>query len=255
MPHMQHRSMASRAVEYSSVDISLVIPAYNERGNVDELVEASRQALSAFAGTHEIVLIDDGSTDGTTELVQELAQSEPLLQPIYHARGHNIGCHPSELEGLSEARGDLMVFLPADLQIHPSVLPAFVDAAAEADVVASHRWRRADGPWRRFLSGANNRIERALMGVKVHDAHSSMALTRRAVDLLVPRIVSSSALIPAEILARANELGLAIAEVEIEHHPRVAGKQTGASPGEIIGVQVDLLRLRRRLRRERAQVS
>jgi hypothetical protein len=82
-----------------------------------------------------------------------------------------------------------------------------------------------------------------------------MALTRRAVDLLVPQIVSSSALIPAEILARAKDEGLAISEIEIEHHPRAAGQQTGATPGEIIGVQVDLLRLRRRLRRERATVS
>jgi glycosyltransferase involved in cell wall biosynthesis len=237
------------------VDISLVIPAFNERENLSELVRACREALSAYSGDHEIVLIDDGSTDGTAGVIDELAERDPLLRPLHHAPGQNVGCHPSELEGLREARGDLMVFLPADLQIHPSVLPAFVDAACDADVVASHRVRRADAPWRRYLSAANNRVERLLMGVDVHDAHSSMALTRRAVDLLVPQIVSSSALIPAEILARAKDEGLAISEIEIEHHPRAAGQQTGATPGEIIGVQVDLLRLRRRLRRERATVS
>jgi glycosyltransferase involved in cell wall biosynthesis len=242
-------------LDTSRVDISLVVPAYNERDNLSELVGACREALSGYPGSHEIVLIDDGSTDGTAEAIDELAAQDALVRPLHHEPGQNVGCHPSELEGLEAARGELMVFLPADLQIHPSVLPAFVDAARNADVVASHRVQRADAPWRRYLSAANNRVERLLMGVDVHDAHSSMALTRRAVDLLVPQIVSSSALIPAEILARAKEQGLAIAEIEIDHHPRAAGEQTGASAGEIIGVQVDLIRLRRRLRRERAEVS
>jgi glycosyltransferase involved in cell wall biosynthesis len=233
-------------------DISLVIPAYNERENLERLVAACKHALAEYEGSHEIVLIDDGSTDGTAELLDRLAASEPLLRPLHHEPGKNVGCHPSELEGFRVARGDLVLFLPADLQIHPSVLPAFVRAAEGADVIASHRVKRADAPWRRYLSAANNRVERLVMGVDVHDAHSSMALTRRAVDALVPHVVSNSALIPAEILVRANEAGLRIAEIEIEHHPRAAGRQTGAKPSEIVGVQLDLLRLRRRLRRERA---
>jgi glycosyltransferase involved in cell wall biosynthesis len=232
------------------VDVSLVIPAHNEQENLPTLLEACRTALSAYPGDHEIVLIDDGSTDGTQSLLRELSAQEPMLRPLYHPPGQNIGCHPSELAGFRAARGDLMLFLPADLQIHPSVLPAFAEAAKSADVVASHRTHRADASWRRWLSAANNRVERLLMGVDVHDAHSSMALTRRAVDALVPSVVSSSALIPAELLVRASRLGLGITEVEIEHHRRMAGRQTGAKPSEILRVQLDLLRLRRRLARE-----
>jgi glycosyltransferase involved in cell wall biosynthesis len=232
------------------LDVSFVIPAFNERENIPTLVAGCRDALEPYDGVHEIVLIDDGSTDGTGELVDGLAASDALIRPIHHPPGQNIGCHPSELEGLRVARGDAMMFLPADLQILPEVLPAFVEASASAEIVASRRAKRADPAWRRALSGLNNRVERLLVGVNVYDAHSSMLLTRRAVNELVPKIVSRSALIPAELLARAKSLGLRVTEVEIEHHPRTAGQQTGAKPSEILRVQLDLLRLKRTLRRE-----
>jgi glycosyltransferase involved in cell wall biosynthesis len=232
------------------MDISLVIPAHNERDNLRPLISACAEALAPYEGAHEILMIDDGSADGSRELLAELARDEPRLRVIRHEPGQNIGCHPSELEGMRAARGERMLFLPADLQIHPRVLPAFIDAADSADVVASHRVSRADPLWRRGLARANNRLERALMGVNVHDAHSSMLLTRRAVEEVLPRVVSRSALIPAEILVRAKRAGLPIAEVDIEHHPRAAGRQTGAKPSEIVKVQLDLLRLRRRLARE-----
>jgi hypothetical protein len=76
------------------------------------------------------------------------------------------------------------------------------------------------------------------MGVHVHDAHSSMALGRRALDAVVPHVLADSALIPAEILVRAAAAGLTIREIEVEHHPRRAGGQTGATPGELLRVQL-----------------
>ena len=229
------------------MNISLVIPAHNERENIRPLVDACMDALAPFEGSHDLVLIDDGSTDGTGELIDELAAMNPLIRPIHHPPGENIGCHPSELVGLRAARGDVALFLPADLQIHPSVLPVFLQAAKDCEIVASFRRRRADARWRRILSAVNNRVERVLLGVDVHDAHSSMLLTRRAIDLIVPSIVARSAVIPAEILIRAKQLGLPISEIDIEHRPRFAGRQTGAKLSEILRVQVDLLRLRWRL--------
>lgn len=229
------------------MDISLVIPAYNERENLRPLIEACRSALAVFPGSHEIVLIDDGSTDGTSGVLAELARECALLRPLRHPAGRNVGCHPSELEGLRVARGDVALFLPADLQIHPFVLPAFVEASAFADVVASRRVRRADPRWRRYLSAAGNRVERRLLGIGVQDAHSSMLLTRRAIDRVVPSVVARSAAIPAEILVRAARMGLTVAEIEIEHRPRVNGRQTGARLSEILAVQRDLVRVARAL--------
>ncbi len=236
------------------MNISLVIPARNERENLRPLIAACGEALARYPGAHEIVLIDDGSSDGSRELIARLAAECGLIRPISHPPGQSIGCHPSELEGLKAARGDVALFLPADLQIHPSVLPAFVQASAAADVVASRRVARADPRWRCYLSAACNRVERRVLGVGVHDAHSSMLLTRAAIDRVVPFVVSRSALIPAEILARAARLRLSIAEIEIEHRPRERGKQTGAKLGEIVAAQVDLVGLGLMLRGERRAV-
>jgi hypothetical protein len=88
------------------------------------------------------------------------------------------------------------------------------------------------------------------MGIDVHDAHSAMLVNRRALEEVVPLVRSRSALIPAELLFRARQRGLRIAEVDVEHRPRMAGRQTGAKLGEILKVQMDLLRLRIRLARE-----
>jgi glycosyltransferase involved in cell wall biosynthesis len=233
------------------VNISIVIPAYNEAGNLHPLVEACAQALAPVGGAHEIVIVNDGSTDNTAEVLAALEVKQSLLRTIHHEPGRNIGCHPSELVALKVARGDFALFLPADLQIHPSSLPRFLDAAEHADVVASRRVNRADSAARRLLSRANNRVERLLMGVEVRDAHSSMLVNRQVLDRIVPQIVSSSALIPAELLVRARRQGLRITEVDVEHHPRRVGRQTGAKLGGIVRVNIDMLRLRRLLWRER----
>ena len=229
------------------MDVSLVIPAYNEQENVRELVAACTEALSDIEGSHEILVVDDGSTDATGELLAKLVADEPRLRTIRHAPGKNIGCHPSELEAFKSARGEVALFLPADLQIHPSTLPAFVEASTRADVVASRRVHRADNVFRRFLARANNRIERLIMGLPVNDAHSAMLVNRRTLDEIVPHVLSRSALIPAELMFRARRQGLRITEIDVPHLPRVAGRQTGATISEIVKVQLDMLRLRRRL--------
>ena len=232
------------------MDVSLVIPAYNESANLPPLVAACEEALASVPGEHEIVIVDDGSMDDSAEILSRLEAEHPLLRTISHDRGRNIGCHPSELEALKTAKGDAALFLPADLQIHPSSLPVFLSAVEHADIVASRRLHRADNLFRRLASGANNKVERLLMRVDVHDAHSSMLLNRRALDEIVPMVVSNSALIPAEILVRARERGLRITEVNVDHYPRATGRQTGVSVSEVLRVQFDLLRLRRRLARE-----
>lgn len=234
------------------MDVSLVIPAYNESANLPRLIDACDAALEGVEGSHEIVIVDDGSTDDSAEVLSRLEAQHPRLRTIRHERGKNIGCHPSELEALKTVKGDVALFLPADLQIHPSSLPVFLEGAQRADIVASNRLHRADNFFRRLASGANNVVERLLMRVDVHDAHSSMLLNRRALDEVVPSVVSDSALIPAEILLRARERGLKITEVNVEHFPREVGTQTGISVSEVLRVQIDLLRLRRKLAREQS---
>jgi glycosyltransferase involved in cell wall biosynthesis len=237
-------------VDGEPINISLVIPAYNEEGNIDRLLLECVEELAKHRGDHEILLIDDGSTDSTRRLIEGHQAELEQLRPIFHERGKNIGCHPSELEALKVVRGDVAVFLPADLQVRPSAVEPLLRGAQDADIVSGRRVMRADGKMRAFISDANNRVERWLLGVQVHDAHSVMLFRRNAIDAIIPLVHSRSALIPAEILVRAGMAGLRVAEVPVEHFPRVAGQQTGVAPRELIGVQLDLVKLRLLLRRE-----
>ena len=232
------------------MNVSLVIPAFNESANLVPLVDACEKALESVSGSHEIVIVDDGSTDDSAQVLEALEAERSLLRTIRHPRGKNIGCHPSELEALKQARGEVALFLPADLQIHPSSLAGFLEHADRADIVASRRADRADNVLRRLLSLANNYVEQMLMRVRVHDAHSSMLVNRRVLEEIVPLVISRSALIPAELLVRAQQHEFRIVEIDVEHHPRIAGRQTGAKFSEILRVQFDLLRLRRRLAQE-----
>jgi glycosyltransferase involved in cell wall biosynthesis len=232
------------------VNISLVIPAYNEEGNIDQLLRECVDTLAKHPGDHEILLIDDGSTDSTRRLIEGHQRELEQLRPIFHERGKNIGCHPSELEALRVVRGDVAVFLPADLQVRPSAVEPLLLGAEQADIVSGRRVLRADGKLRAFISDVNNRVERYLLGVQVHDAHSVMLFRRNAIDAIIPQVHSRSALIPAEILVRARMAGLRVSEVPVDHYPRVAGQQTGVAARELIGVQMDLVKLRLLLRRE-----
>jgi glycosyltransferase involved in cell wall biosynthesis len=232
------------------VNVSIVIPAYNEAENLRPLIVACHTELDKIHGEHEILVVNDGSTDSTGELLDELAASDPILRPVHHPPGENVGSSPAWLKGFSLASGEAMIFLPADLQILPSVLPTFLEAAQSADVVTSHRVKRADPPARRWLAAANNRIERWVLGIENRDSHSSMLITRRAADTVLPQIGSNSAVIHSELVVRASRAGLRVVEVEIEHHPRAAGRQTGAKPSEVLKVLYDLARLRRQLARE-----
>jgi glycosyltransferase involved in cell wall biosynthesis len=237
-------------MEGAPVNISLVIPAFNEEGNIEQLLRECVETLAGHEGDHEILLIDDGSTDSTRRLIEEHQPELEQLRPIFHERGKNIGCHPSELEALRVVRGDVAVFLPADLQVRPSAVEPLLRAAQDADIVSGRRVIRADGKLRAFISDVNNRVERYLLGVQVHDAHSVMLFRRSAIDSIIPQVHSRSALIPAEILVRAGMAGLRVTEVPVDHFPRVAGQQTGVAPRELIGVQMDLVKLRLLLRRE-----
>ena len=233
------------------MNVSLVIPAYNESENLPRLIDACLQALEPIAGSHEILIVEDGSTDDSPDVLSRLEATVPILRSIRHERGRNIGCHPSELEGFEAAQGDVALFLPADLQVHPSTLSQFLEAAEGSDIVASRRLKRADNALRRLLARVNNVVERVVMGIDVRDAHSAMLVTRRALDDIVPEVRSRSALIPAELLYRARERGLSITEIDVRHDRRIAGRQTGATIAEIAKVQLDLLRLRLRLVGER----
>lgn len=220
--------------------LSIVIPAYNEEGNIEACVRESLAVLQPLGGAIDVVAVDDGSLDQTPQILDRLAKELPQLTVVHN--NPNIGCHPSSLVGFKAAKGDYILFIPGDRQIPAEEFPKFLAKAKEGcDVVYSWRVNRADPLHRLWISGLYNIMMRVFFGVSVHDVDSSSMLTKKAVETLLPSIRSDSAFISVEILIAAAKHGLKIGEVEIAHRPRTSGVPKGVNPKDLCYVPLDFL--------------
>ena len=233
--------------------ISIVIPAYNEEGNIEFVVNDCVETLRSIPGTHEIVVVDDASTDSTPHLLTTLAQQHANLRVL--TNDANIGCHPSLRRGFDAARGDWLLFLPADRQIRASVLPAFLAASESAAMVCSYRRRRSDPVYRVWVSRLYNAIARLATGVPFRDFDSSIFVRRDAYLSVAPGLIAESASLSVELLVRILARGHHVTEVEIEHFPRVAGRNSGLNWRDSVRVPVNLLRSFAIVRRARGSRS
>lgn len=222
--------------------LSIVIPAHNEEANVDAVVWESVDVLRSLTDRYEIVVVDDASTDQTWEKLQKLAEQIPQLRLIRNPE--KIGCHPASLVGYRSAQGDYRYFIPADRQIPAAEITKFLEKArAGADVVYSWRQRRADPIHRIWISVLYNFILNLFFNIKVHDVDSSELLTKRAVEQILPNLRADNVLITTEILLEAHRQGLSIAEVVIEHRPRIAGKALSGLNLETFRLPINFFRL------------
>ena len=200
--------------------LSVVVPLYNERDNVAPLVEATRQALSTEA-PWEIVLVDDGSTDGTAEEVRRLAEQDSRVRLVRLAR--NYGQTIALQAGFDQSSGRIVVSMDGDLQNDPADIPRLVRTLEEEDydLVAGYRLERQDSARRRFPSAVGNWLARLLTGVKIRDTGCTLRAYRR--ELLENLVLYSDLhrFIPA---MAAGTRGARITEVPVRHQERKHGR-------------------------------
>ena len=202
------------------VQLSVVVPIYNERENLELLVAKLHESVSALGRTYEILLIDDGSKDGSWELMVDLAGRYPCLHLIRFRR--NFGQTAAMSAGFNEARGDIIVTLDADLQNDPADIPKLLAKMDEGnDVVSGWRKDRKDTFINRRLPSiiANGLISR-ITGVHLHDYGCTLKAYRREVVKHIDLYGELHRFIPA----LASWVGGQIAEVVVAHHPRRFGK-------------------------------
>jgi glycosyltransferase involved in cell wall biosynthesis len=157
------------------VDVSVLVPAKDEAPNLPEFVERCAAALGPAGFRFEVVVVDDGSRDGTDRVLRELQGRFPFLRVVTHRRQRGIA---DALRSASEAaRGDVFVFYPADLQYLPDDIPALVEPilAGEADIVTGTKQGKYE---KAFVSGVYNWLCRRLFGVGVTDLNSVKAWRR-----------------------------------------------------------------------------
>ena len=200
-------------------DLSVVIPLYNEEPNVAELHRELSAALGAWGRSYELLFIDDGSTDGTFRLLQELQAGDPRVRVV--ALRRNFGQTAAFAAGFAHARGRMIATSDGDLQNDPRDLPAMVDLLEEGhDIVCGWRRARRD-PWftRRVPSSIANWLISRTTGVKLHDYGCSLKVFRGEVVRSLRLYGEMHRFIPAI----ASEQGVRIAEVVVNHRPRRFG--------------------------------
>jgi glycosyltransferase involved in cell wall biosynthesis len=236
--------------EMHAPSLSAILPAYNEELNVERAVEQVSATLGAREIDHEIILVNDGSTDRTGEIGRGLEGRVPHLRLIEHHPNRGYG--GALKAGFVAATGDLIAFYPADNQFLFSEIDRLMEAIDQADVVCGYRASRQDAAIRRFNAWGWNTLVRNLFGYLCRDIDCGFKLFRRQVLDRV-HIVSDGAMIDTELLAGARARGFRIAEVPVTHLPRTAGEATGANLAVIARAFRDLARFRLRLSRELRQ--
>jgi len=197
--------------------LSVVAPAWNERENVQRLVESVEAALGG-AGPFELLVVDDGSIDGTREALLELARAHPSLRVI--ALDAHRGQTCATAAGIREARGDVLVTIDADLQNPPGEIVKLLAQLDRADAAVGYRVRREDSPLRRFSSRVANAIRNAITRETIRDTGCSLKAFRTGPLREVALFEGMHRFLPT--LLRMH--GRTVVEVPVDHRPRTAGR-------------------------------
>jgi 4-amino-4-deoxy-L-arabinose transferase-like glycosyltransferase len=223
------------------VALSVVVPAYNEAPNLEALLAEVHAALDPTGLAWELVVVDDGSSDGTPALLARLAAADS------HLRVHRMECRSGQtaalVAGLHAARGELIATLDADLQCPPSELPALLAAMGDADLACGIRARRHDPLSRRLASMGSNVARRLIVAPHVRDLACPLRVFRasalRQVEALTPLFDGAHRWLPA-LFALA---GLRVVQRPVEHLPRRAGVSKYTTRGRLVPVARELGRV------------
>ena len=219
--------------------LSIVLPAFNEEDNIQTAIERCFAVLNKLGGSHEVIVVIDGSTDRTAEICRRLADNNPRLKLIEFERNRGYGV--ALRTGFLSAKYGYVFYTDSDNQFDVSELKYLLPIIDSYDLVAGFRVYRYDRPLRLFLSWGYNLLIRFIFRIRLHDIDCSFKLFRREIfDHL--QLESSDFFIDTEIILKAKRLGYHINEVGIRHYPRMAGKTT-VRPSDIPRTLRTLLRI------------
>jgi len=204
-------------------ELSLMMPAYNEEEILPVALEEAVVALKAQVATWECVVVDDGSTDRTPEILAEWVAREPRVRVV--TNDPNRGYSQALIRGFHACRLDVIFYTDADAQFDLMEMRRLYPLIADADMVAGFRVGRQDSWFRLMTSGVYNVIQRLVLGVRARDVNCAFKFFRRDFFTKV-NLSSDGFLIDAELYARADRAGLRWVQGPVTHRPRTEGETT-----------------------------
>jgi glycosyltransferase involved in cell wall biosynthesis len=221
------------------MDLSIIVPMKDERDNVEPLHKALVKALEPTGYTFEMILVDDGSTDGTVDVLAEVARADQRVKVIQLRR--NYGQTPALRAGIDAAQGEVVITMDGDLQNDPSDIPMLLAKLGEGyDVVLGERVNRQDKLFvRKVPSWLANALIRKVTGTKIRDLGCTLRAMRREAAMELPLYGEMHRFM--SVLAEIS--GHRVCQVPVKHHPRQFGK-TKYNLSRTVRVVLDLITVR-----------
>lgn len=212
--------------------LSVFVPAYNEAANIKATVDDALTYVPQIASKYEIIVVDDGSSDGTSNIVTDLSRKNKYVRLVTHK--HNKGYGAAVKTGIRASKYEWTFFTDADRQFHFDELPRFVSLRNKADIVVGRRLKRRDPILRIIIAQILLKYWNMLLfhlSMKDVDCAYKLIPTKYLKKL---NLVTESAITVTEIMVKLKKMGLSIYETPVTHYPRYHGHQTGSNPKVIL---------------------
>lgn len=230
-----------------SQSLSIFFPAFNEEENVRPSALEALKVASEITDDYEVIIVNDGSTDKTGEIIDDLAKKYPHFRAVHHKSNQGYG--GAVWTGITNSTKDLIFFTDVDLQFKIEELKKFIPYIADYDAVIGYRAPRRD-PFMRLVNAWGWKVMiNFLFNLGVKDIDCAFKLFHKDIFKKV-NVTSRGAMISAEMLIRIKKGGFKIKELPVGHYPRRAGSPTGAKPAVIARAFKELLKVHKELKKE-----
>jgi len=220
--------------------ISFVLPAYNEEANIEEAVKRVLEvAETQDLEDYEVIVVNDGSSDSTAEIIDRLEREDSHVRPIHQPT--NLGYAEALKTGFTSAKCKLIFYTDSDLQFDVKEIKNMLPAIEDYDIVVGFRIYRFDPLTRLFLAWCYNLLARTIFRLRVRDIDCAFKLFRREVFDVI-EIRSKKFFVDTEILAKARYHGFRITEIGVRHYPRVGGSST-VRPSHVLSTLQELAKI------------
>ncbi|GAC1371964.1 MAG: hypothetical protein NVSMB39_6130 [Candidatus Saccharimonadales bacterium] len=229
--------------------LSVFFPVYNEAEALPEVVDRATGVLRNLElENYEIIIVDDGSADGSGAIADRLAKQDQHIKVVHH--GVNQGYGAALVSGFEAAKCQWVVYNDGDGQFDLGDLERFFEPSTRTDAVLGYRRVRHDHAGRKLNAWLWGEMVQEILGLQVRDLDCAFKLIKTERLKQLGRLEARGAVISAELLVKLKNAGVKWEEVPVEHYPRLGGEPTGAKLSVIFRALMELVRLRRRLRKE-----
>ncbi len=221
--------------------LSVFFPAYNDSGTIASMVIRAVKVASDLTPDYEVIVVDDGSSDATAEIADELARQYPHVRVVHHAKNRGYG--GALQTGFRSATKELIFYTDGDAQYDPNELRAlWPHMTAETDFINGYKISRSD-PFHRIVIGRlYHHIVKLLFGLTVKDVDCDFRLMRRSIFEKID-LEKTSGVICLEMMKKVQDAGFRIVEVPVHHYHRAFGKSQFFNFPRIVKTGVDVMRL------------